>query len=162
MTRRTTLAAALVSSLGLLGGHAAAHAAEIKRAPAAGPIAISPAVTTPPGSTLVFLSGALPTIADKTAPGTTETQTRSVLDKLETTLKAEGLGLGDVVKATVFLVGDPAKAGEIDFAGLNAAWTQRFGTTEQPNKPARSTVKVAGLVAPGALVEIEVVAARAH
>jgi enamine deaminase RidA (YjgF/YER057c/UK114 family) len=161
MTRRTTLAAALVSSLGLLGGHAAS-AAEIKRAPSAGPIAISPAVTTPPGSTLVFLSGALPTIADKTAPGTTETQTRSVLDKLEATLKAEGLGLGDVVKATVFLVGDPAKGGEIDFSGLNAAWTQRFGTTEQPNKPARSTVKVAGLVAPGALVEIEVVAARAH
>jgi enamine deaminase RidA (YjgF/YER057c/UK114 family) len=163
MTRRTTLAAALVSSLGLLGGHAAS-AAEIKRAPSAGPIAISPAVTAPPGSTLVFLSGALPTIADKAAPGTTEAQTRSVLDKLEATLKAEGLGLGlgDVVKATVFLVGDPAKGGEIDFSGLNAAWTQRFGTTEQPNKPARSTVKVAGLVAPGALVEIEVVAARAH
>ena len=161
MTRRTTLAAALVSSIGLLGGHAA-HAAEIKRVPSAGPIAISPAVTTPPGSTLVFLSGALPTIADKTAPGTTETQSRSVLDKLEATLKAEGLGLGDVVKATVFLVGDPGKGGEIDFVGLNAAWTQRFGTTEQPNKPARSTVKVAGLVAPGALVEIEVIAARAH
>jgi enamine deaminase RidA (YjgF/YER057c/UK114 family) len=161
MTRRTTLAAALVSSLGLIGGHPAS-AAEIKRAPSAGPIAISPAVTAPAGSTLVFLSGALPTIADKAAPGTTETQTRSVLDKLEATLKAEGLGLRDVVKATVFLVGDPAKGGEIDFAGLNAAWTQRFGTTEQPNKPARSTVKVAGLVAPGALVEIEVVAARAH
>lgn len=161
MTRRTTLAAALVSGLGLLGAHAA-HAAEIKRAPSAGPIAISPAVTTPPGSTLVFLSGALPTIADKTAPGTTEAQTRSVLDKLEATLKAEGLSLADVVKATVFLVGDPAKGGEIDFTGLNAAWSQRFGTGDQPNKPARSTVKVAGLVAPGALVEIEVVAARAH
>ncbi|WP_165191704.1 RidA family protein [Caulobacter soli] len=161
MTRRTTLAAALVSSLGLIGGHAAAHAADIKRAPSAGPIAISPAVTAPPGSTLVFLSGALPTIADRAAPGTTETQTRSVLDKLEATLKAENLTLADVVKATVFLVGDPAKGGEIDFSGLNAAWTQRFGTTEQPNKPARSTVKVAGLVAPGALVEIEVVAARA-
>jgi len=160
MTRRTTLAAALASVLGLLGGHAAT-AAEIKRAPSAGPIAISPAVTTPPGATLVFLSGALPTITDKAAPGTTETQTRSVLDKLDATLKAEGLSLADVVKATVFLVGDPAKGGEIDFAGLNVAWTQRFGTAEQPNKPARSTVKVAGLVAPGALVEIEVVAARA-
>jgi enamine deaminase RidA (YjgF/YER057c/UK114 family) len=84
-----------------------------------------------------------------------------VLDKLEATLKSEGLGLADVVKATVFLVGDPAQGGEIDFAGLNAAWSQRFGTSGQPNKPARSTVKVAGLVAPGALVEIEVVAARA-
>lgn len=161
MTRRTTLAAALVSSLGLIGGHSAAHAAEIKRAPSSGPIAISPSVTTPPGSTLVFLSGALPLIADKAAPGDTETQTRSVLDRLEAGLKAEGLGLADVVKATVFLVGDPAKGGEIDFAGLNTAWSQRFGAAAQPNKPARSTVKVAGLVAPGALVEIEVVAARA-
>ena len=66
----------------------------------------------------------------------------------------------DVIKATVFLVGDPAKGGEIDFAGLNAAWSETFGTAAQPNKPARSTVKVAGLVAPGALVEIEFVAAR--
>jgi hypothetical protein len=65
-------------------------------------------------------------------------------------------------KATVFLVGHPAKGGEINFTGLNAAWSQRFGTADQPNKPARSTVKVAGRVAPGALVEIEVVAARAH
>jgi len=157
MIRNLAFALALASVLGAQG----ALADPIKRAPSSGPIAISPAVTAPPGSTLVFLSGALPTI-DKAAPGTTETQTRSVLDKLEVTLKAEGLSLADVVKATVFLVGDPAKGGELDFAGLNAAWSQRFGTTDQPNKPARSTVKVAGLVAPGALVEIEVVAARAH
>jgi enamine deaminase RidA (YjgF/YER057c/UK114 family) len=157
MIRNLAFALALASVLGAQG----ALADPIKRAPSSGPIAISPAVTAPPGSTLVFLSGALPTI-DKAAPGTTETQTRSVLDKLEVTLKAEGLSLADVVKATVFLVGDPAKGGELDFAGLNAAWSQRFGTTDQPNKPARSTVKVAGLVAPGALVEIEVVAARGH
>jgi enamine deaminase RidA (YjgF/YER057c/UK114 family) len=156
MIRRLAFALALTTLLGAQG----ALADPIKRAPSSGPIAISPAVTAPPGSTLVFLSGALPTI-DKAAPGKTETQTRSVLDKLEATLKAEGLSLADVVKATVFLVGDPAKGGEIDFSGLNAAWSQRFGTSAQPNKPARSTVKVAGLVAPGALVEIEVVAARA-
>ncbi|WP_454759767.1 Rid family hydrolase [Caulobacter segnis] len=145
----------------LASGLAAASAhAEVKRAPSSGPIAISPAVTVTPGSTLVFLSGALPTIADKNAPGDTATQSRSVLSKLEAALKAQGLGFGDVIKATVFLVGDPAKGGEIDFAGLNAAWSEAFGTTAQPNKPARSTVKVAGLVAPGALVEIEFVAAR--
>lgn len=157
MIRNLAFALALASVL----GDQSALADPIKRAPSSGPVAISPAVTAPPGSTLVFLSGALPTI-DKASPGTTETQTGSVLDKLEATLKAEGLSLADVVKATVFLVGDPAKGGEIDFAGLNAAWSQRFGTADQPNKPARSTVKVAGLVAPGALVEIEVVAARAR
>jgi enamine deaminase RidA (YjgF/YER057c/UK114 family) len=37
-----------------------------------------------------------------------------------------------------------------------------FGTPEQPNKPARSAVQIAALVAPGALVEIEVIAAKAH
>lgn len=156
MIRKLAFALALSALLSAQG----ASAAPIKRAPSAGPVAISPAVTVPPGASLVFLSGALPTI-DKAPPGDTESQTRSVLDKLDATLKAENLSLADVVKATVFLVGDPAKGGEIDFSGLNTAWSQRFGTTAQPNKPARSTVKVAGLVAPGALVEIEVVAARA-
>ena len=37
-----------------------------------------------------------------------------------------------------------------------------FATAEQPNKPARSAVQVAALVAPGALVEIEVIAVRPH
>jgi enamine deaminase RidA (YjgF/YER057c/UK114 family) len=41
-----------------------------------------------------------------------------------------------------------------------AAYTKFFGTAEQPNKPARSAVQVAALVAPGALVEIEVIAAK--
>ncbi len=151
------LALAGVSAAALTG---CATAAEIKRVPSTGSIAISPAVTIPPGSTLVFLSGALPTIADKSAPGTTEAQTRSTLAKLGAVLKAEGLGYGDVVKATVFLVADPAK-GDMDFAGMNAAWSEVFGSPTQPNKPARSTVEIAGLVLPGALVEIEFIAAKA-
>jgi enamine deaminase RidA (YjgF/YER057c/UK114 family) len=39
------------------------------------------------------------------------------------------------------------------------AYSERFGTAAQPNKPARSTMEVAGLVDPGWLVEIEVTAA---
>lgn len=139
-----------------------AQAAPIIRAPSNSPIAISPAVTVPPSTTLVFLSGALPTITDRAAPSSTEVQARSALAKLQEVLKAQGLGLADVVKANVFLVGDPAKGGEIDFQGLNAAWSTAFGTADQPNKPARTTVKVAGLVLPGALVEIEFVAARTN
>ncbi len=152
------LAFALVLTAAFAAG--AAGAAEIHRAPSSGAIAITPSVAVPAGTELVFLSGALPTIADKAKPGDTEAQTRSVLSKLEAALKAEGLTHGDVVKATVFLVGDPAKGGEIDFSGLNKAWSEVFGTATQPNKPARSTVKVAGLVLPGALVEIEFVAAK--
>jgi enamine deaminase RidA (YjgF/YER057c/UK114 family) len=39
------------------------------------------------------------------------------------------------------------------------AYTQYFGTAEQPNLPARSAVQVAGLANPSYLVEIEVVIA---
>jgi enamine deaminase RidA (YjgF/YER057c/UK114 family) len=70
------------------------------------------------------------------------------------------VGFGDVVKMLVFLVGDPANDGKMDFKGFMEAYTQYFGTPEQPNLPARSAVQVAGLAAPGALVEIEVILAK--
>ena len=70
--------------------------------------------------------------------------------------------MGDVVKMTVFLVADPSKDNKLDFAGLMAGYTRFFATAEQPNKPARSAVQVAALVVPGALVEIEVIAAKAR
>lgn len=153
-----TGAAAMTAAIGLAGG---AHAAEISRvAPAGSPVAIAQSVTVPAGFDLVFVSGALPTIADAAHAGDTRSQSLDVLDKHRATLQSLGLTFADVVEAHVFLVGDPAKGGDIDFAGLNAAWSTAFGTAAQPNKPARSTVKVAGLVAPGALVEIELVAAR--
>lgn len=129
------------------------------------PIAVS--VSVPAGAETVYLSGALPSVIDESAPkgsvqayGTTEQQVTSIITKLKATLESQGLTLGDVVQAHVFLAGDPAKGGDIDFAGLQAAWTQFFGTAAQPNKPARSTVKVAGLVLPGTLAEIEFTAAR--
>ena len=120
------------------------------------------------GDTL-YVSGQLPdavTPADA-AKGTpavygagTRSQSESVFRKIERILKEQGLGMRDVVKMTVFLTGDPAMGNKMDFPGMMAAYTTFFGTTEQPNKPARSTVQVAGLVAPGALVEIEVIAVR--
>lgn len=66
----------------------------------------------------------------------------------------------DVVKMTVFLAGDPAKEGKLDFPGLQASYTKFFGTPSQPNKPARSAVQVAALAAPWALLEVEVIAVR--
>jgi enamine deaminase RidA (YjgF/YER057c/UK114 family) len=59
-----------------------------------------------------------------------------------------------------FLVGDPAKGGEMDFAGFMKSYSKFFGTAEQPNLPVRSVVKVAGLASPAFLVEIEVTAVR--
>ena len=68
--------------------------------------------------------------------------------------------MGDVVMMRVYMTADPAMENKLDFAGMNAAYAKFFGTPEQPNKPARSTVQVAALVAAGALLEIEVQAAR--
>ena len=126
---------------------------------------ISTSVSVPPGGRLVYVSGTVPDVVDANAPegsvaryGDTEAQTRSVLKKVEAALVAQGLGLGDVVMMRVFLVAPPGQ--RMDFAGMMKAYREYFGTAKQPNKPARSTMQVAGLVDPGWLVEIEVTAAK--
>jgi enamine deaminase RidA (YjgF/YER057c/UK114 family) len=48
----------------------------------------------------------------------------------------------------------------MDFEGLMKAYTRHFGAASQGKLPTRTTVQVAGLPLPGALVEIEVIAAR--
>ncbi len=68
--------------------------------------------------------------------------------------------MGDIVMMRVYMAADPAMDNKLDFAGMNTAYAKFFGTPEQPNKPARSTVQVAALVAAGALLEVEVQAAR--
>jgi enamine deaminase RidA (YjgF/YER057c/UK114 family) len=130
---------------------------------------ISAAVTIPAGFDTVYVSGALPSVANKDAPkgsvaayGDMQAQAVSALTSIKGTLAKLGLGMGDVVKMTVFMVADPTKDNKLDFAGLMAGYTQFFGTAEQPSKPARSAVQVAALVAPGALVEIEVIAVMRH
>ena len=94
--------------------------------------------------------------------GDTKTQTISVLQQIEDVLTGQQLSMADVVMVHVFLVGDPANGGKMDFAAMNAAFVQFFGSKQQPNKPARSTMQVVALAAPGALVEIEVIAVRKH
>jgi enamine deaminase RidA (YjgF/YER057c/UK114 family) len=117
---------------------------------------------------MLYLSGQLPTPATpadraKGTPavyGNTQAQSESTFTKIQTLLKEQGLGMGDVVMMRVYMAADPAMGNKLDFAGMNAAYAKFFGTPEQPNKPARSTFQVAALVAAGALVEIEVQAAR--
>lgn len=144
-----------------------ANAAEIVRRQA-GNFPIASTVLVPAGSEVVFLSGTLADPVKPDAPagsaerlGDTEAQVTSVLGKLEKELAASGLSMSDVVKMNVFLVGDPAKGGSMDFEGLMKAYSRHFGTPAQPNLPARTTVQVVALPMPSALVEIEVVAARA-
>lgn len=155
---KKTLALALLASMSLTG--LSARAADIQRLPEADGFPISRAVSIPAGYEIYFLSGSVGTPEDPKAPaGDTRTQAVAALQHLKDTLKELGLTFGDVVKMNVFLVADP-KSGKMDFAGLMAAYTQFFGTKDQPNLPARSAVQVAGLASPGALVEIEVEAAK--
>jgi enamine deaminase RidA (YjgF/YER057c/UK114 family) len=145
----------------------AAQAADVVRHSNGTSFPIARVVEVPAGKTLYFHSGMTPAPADPKATagtpgywGDTKTQTLSVFGRLKESLDKLGLTFGDVVAMTVYLVGDSAKGGRMDFDGMMAAYSQFFGTKDQPNLPARSTVQVAGLVAPGMLVEIEVQLAK--
>ncbi len=142
-----------------------ANAQTIVRSGAAeSPIAAT--VTVPADAQLTYVSGTVPDTTNEAAAqgsveryGDTEAQTISVLRKIETTLKGQGLGMGDVVMMRVFLVAPPGQKA-MDFGAMMRGYRKFFGTAGQPLKPARSTMQVAGLVDPGWLVEIEVTAAR--
>jgi 2-iminobutanoate/2-iminopropanoate deaminase len=77
-----------------------------------------------------------------------EAQCRQVLDNVRTCLRAAGCELSDVIKVNAFLT-DLA-----NFAVYNAVYREYF---HEPY-PARTTVGAA--LAPGLLVEVEVVARR--
>ncbi len=129
---------------------------------------ISRAVEVTANTTLIYHSGTVPRPANPDAErasreyfGDTETQAMSVFGRMEDSFNELGVGFGDVIKMTVFLVGDPEMGGRMDFGGFMKAYTKYFGTEEQPNKPARSAVQIAGLAGgPNMLIEIEVVIAR--
>ena len=156
----------LLCPLLLLSSLAGAQDIVRYKLPNGNPFPISAAVEVPAGKTLVFLSGMVPPVADAKAPkdsvaayGDTKTQTIGALNTIKTELESLHLTLGDVIKMQVFMAGDPAKGGKMDFAGFMEGYTQFFGGA-QPNLPARSVVGVAALANPGFLVEIEVVAAK--
>ena len=103
------------------------------------------------GAGIVFVSGQLPIDPATGAfpEGGIKEQTRQSLANAKAILEAAGLGLGNVVKTTVFL----ADMG--DFAAMNEVYAQFFTAPF----PARSAVAVKTLPK-GAMVEIECIAAR--
>ena len=160
MRVKTILAACAI----VTGGALTPAAAQVKHIQTAGPGGIASAVWV---GDMLYVSGQLPSPAtpadrEKGTPavyGNTEAQAETVFTKIQTLLKEQGLGMGDVVMMRVYMAADP-KDGKADTAGMNAAYAKFFGTTEQPNKPARATVVVAALVAQGAFLEVEVQAAK--
>lgn len=97
---------------------------------------------------MLYASGQLG--LNRTAPDSTiEGQTRRALENTKAVLEAGGTSMANVVKCTVFLT----RAS--DFQGMNRVYREFF----PKDPPARSTVVVAALVVPAAVVEIECMAA---
>ena len=109
---------------------------------------LSPAVRV---GNVIFLSGVLGTKpgGGGLADGGIEGQTRQALENVKSALALAGAKMEDVAKCTVFLT-DAA-----NFQAMNQVYREFFPT----DPPARSTVAVAALVVPNALVEIECTAA---
>lgn len=112
------------------------------------------------GNTL-YVSGWLD--PDKSTHTDTESQTVGILRDIERFLETQKLTLGDIVMMHVYVGTNPATPGQADYKGMMAGYSQFFGTKEQPNTPARTTVQV---VLPagsrGGLVEIDLVAFRSQ
>jgi 2-iminobutanoate/2-iminopropanoate deaminase len=98
---------------------------------------------------LVFVAGQLGIDPEsgQVVDGGVEAQTEQVMRNLGAILEEAGSSLGNVLKASIFLV-DLA-----DFAAMNDVYARYVG----PDFPARATVQI-GALPSGALVEIEVVA----
>lgn len=167
------IAAALAALLA--AGAAAAQvpppAREIARVASSPPALILQGVVVPAGAETFYLSGQVPDPIDAAKAGKpgltaadygdTRTQTLSALAKIRRILAAHGYRMADVIRLTMFVAGDPKLGGEMDLAGMNEGFRSVFGADgEAPQSVARSTVKVAGLVAPAYLIEVEAVAAR--
>jgi reactive intermediate/imine deaminase len=149
--RHVRFLAVLCCTLACGAGHLSAQAPAARKqvftAPNARPSVLSPAVRV---GDLVYLSGALGTQAGGVlAEGGIQGQTRQALENVKTSLALAGGAMEDIVKCSVFLTDVK------DFAAMNQVYREFFPT----DPPARTTVAVAGLVAPNALIEIECIAA---
>jgi enamine deaminase RidA (YjgF/YER057c/UK114 family) len=111
---------AAVALLGFSGGQASAQQI-VERFPSSGsaPASIVESMRVPPGAEMLILSGQTASRADApdrsvsidlppAALGDTKTQTINILNKIRAALGRRGYALADVVKLTVYLVGDPA------------------------------------------------------
>jgi 2-iminobutanoate/2-iminopropanoate deaminase len=100
---------------------------------------------------LLFVSGCIALDAEGALVGEGDVvaQARQAFGNLGAILEAGGCGFGDVVKVTLFLTDVD------DRARINPVRQELFGAA----RPASTLVEVSRLAVPGALVEVEAVAA---
>lgn len=92
----------------------------------------------------LIVSGQVGAVEGRLVAGGFDAEVRKALSNLRTLLEANGAGMDDVVKTTVFLTHLN------DYSRMNDLYLEAFGD----HRPARSAVAVAELPL-GALVEIE-------
>ena len=134
-------------ALAMCGIAMAQSGEKVERLPMANPdLPIAGAVVVPAGYDTVYVSGHIPKVANANAPkgssemyGDTKTQTVSVLQQISDLLAAQQLTMADVVMVHVFLVGDPANGGKMDFAAMNAGFVQFFRRRTMGRSPSRSS-----------------------
>lgn len=148
--KRALLAAALFGTIGLT------QAGEIVREDEGRNFYAT--ITIPAGAETMYLSGSGASREEDGSWGNMEQQTISTFNKFKNQLESRGWSMEDIVQVRAFAVAGPD--GELDFAGFNKGYQQFFGTEDNPQKPVRSFVQIAGLVVPGWLVEVEIRAAR--
>ena len=133
---------------------------KVERIPMANPdLPIAAAVVVPDGYDTVYVSGHIPKVANANAAkgstemyGDTKTQTVSVLQQIQDVLAAQQLSMADVVMVHVFLVGDPANGGKMDFAAMNAGYSPVLrvkAATEQTGTQHRAGGGAGGSGGPG-------------
>jgi 2-iminobutanoate/2-iminopropanoate deaminase len=113
------------------------------------PKAIGPYSQAIQAGNMIFLSGQIP-IDPKTGEltgGDIRQQTQQVLENIKGLLESQGLGMGDVIKVTIFLK---------DMGNFNQV-NEVYATYFSSSPPARSTVEVAKLPR-NVEIEIEAIA----
>jgi enamine deaminase RidA (YjgF/YER057c/UK114 family) len=112
----------------------------------------SHAMEVPGGSRLLYISGEIGVQPDGVVPEGIEAQAEVLWRNLTAILDDAGMGIGDLVKITTFLVNVE------DAAAAGAARAKYFGDA----RPGSATVIVKALLQPSWLIEIEAVAATSN
>lgn len=112
--------------------------------------AYSHQVEVPEGARWLVLSGQIGMLSDGTVPVDPVEQIRVALDNVRRNLDAAGMEIGDLVKLTVYLVGD------VDADARRRALAAFLGV----HKPCMTLLYVSALASPALRVEIDAWAAR--
>ncbi|HZT04780.1 MAG TPA: RidA family protein [Steroidobacteraceae bacterium] len=99
----------------------------------------------------LYLSGSLGVARDGTVPEGIERQSELVMENMAAVLASAGMGFGDLVKMNAFVL-------KVEYVPVFAAVRARHLAGA---RPAMTTVVVPALAAPGWLIEVDAVAARA-